>query len=280
MNEEEIRMRRYFLGDLDDRDREAIAEQLLTDQGFAARFIDAETALIDDYVFEVLSESELEKFRENFIIDEDRRKQLGLATALKAYVPDSPFLPAKTVRRVQEVTQVWRDEVSVIRRYKVVIAVSAAVVLMLVLVSPLIIRFLRAPRSPDHRAEVERALAQLNHPPSPIAIHSSAEVALQPTLLRETSELKKVTVTGETKFIRLSLENAGPTSDRYAVSVRKISGEELFKIGDLRAETSGSIPLIVPVEFLPMADYQIELYTGAADEKAQILATYYFRVLK
>lgn len=280
LNEEEIRMRRYFLGDLDDRDREAIAEELLTDQGFAARFIDAETALIDDYIFELLSQSELEKFRENFIIDEDRRKQLGLATALKAYVPDSHLLPAKTARPVQEVTQVWRDTVSVIRRYKLVIAVSAAVLLMLVLVSPLIIRFLRAPRSPDHRAEVERALAQLNHAPSPIPIQSSAQVALQPTLLRETSELKKVTVTGETKFIRLSLENTGSTSDRYAVSVRKIEGEELFRVVDLRAESSGSILLIIPAEFLPRADYQIELYTGAADGTPQSLATYYLRVLK
>jgi len=275
--EEEIRMRRYLLGDLDDRGREAIVEQLLTDQGFAARFNDAETALIDDYVFELLSESDLEKFRQNFTFDQERRKQLVLATALKAYVPDSQFSSARSNKRF---TQLWSDAVFFVRRYKLWIAVSAVALLMLVILAPLITRLLKSPQLPDRRAEIERALAQLNHASPPIAIRSSAEVTLQPNLLRETSELKKITVTREIKFITLRLDYSGQRADRYQVSVRKIEGEELFVIPDLKPEPSGSIPVIVPEEFLPIADYQIDLYAGSVDENSQKLATYYLRVLK
>jgi hypothetical protein len=269
-----------LLGDLDDREHETIEEHLLTDRAFEARLTDAETALIDDYVFDLLSDSEAEKFRTNFILNDERRKQLLVAKALKTYVSDPQPVPTNAGWQFRQLPQFLRYAVSIVQRHKVLVTLSVVAVLLLLVFTPLLIKVLRTPGQPDHRTEIERALVQLNHAPPPITKESSAEITLQPTLLRNTSKLKKVTLTAETKFVRLQLENDGNPAETYQVSIRKIGEAELFVIGELRPESSAYIRVIIPAEFLPRADYQIELYGSSAVGKPQQLATYYLRVLK
>jgi hypothetical protein len=276
-NEEEL-MRRYLLGDLDDQDCEPVEERLLTDLGFAARLADVETALIDDYVFELLSESDTAKFRKNFFFNDERRKQLLLATALKDYGPDTQRVGEERRSQLQTLSQFWRAAISIVQRHNVFVTVCA--VLLFVVLSAAVIWLLRTPRLPEQRAAIERELEELNQAQPPMAKQSAMEIALQPTLLRDAGKLDRLTLTAEIKFVKLKLEYSGNPSANYRVSVRKVDGGELFVINNLRPEPPGHIPVIIPAELLPIDDYQIELYSGTADEKPQRFATYYFRILR
>ncbi len=277
-NEEELKMRRYLLGDLDDQECETIEERLLTDMAFAGKLSDLETALIDDYVFQLLSDSDAGKFRENFVFNGERRKKLLLATALRDYVPDARKLLTEEGSPLRRIPKLWRDAISIIQRQNVFVAVC--VVLMLVVSTAAVIWLLRTPHLPEQRAAVERKLEELNHAPPPITKESAKETDLQPTLLRDAGKLERLALTAQIKFVRLRLEYSSSPATRYQVSVRKVDGEELFLIRGLVAEPPDHVPVLIPAELLEAGDYQIELYRGTGDEKLQIVATYYFRIIR
>lgn len=283
-SDEEVNMRRYLLGDVDEQRREQLEERVLCDRAFAERLSIAEAHLIDDYIFGGLSEAERQSFEKNFILNEERRNSLRVAQALEVYVTKK-FPPQPAANQfTQLASDLWRSAALFIHRHKVWATLAFAMILFVVLFGPGLVRWL-APRtispSAPQRARIERELAELNRDPSRVVNSATIDLALQPTLLREGGETKRVALTSHIQFVRLKLEFPQVKYDRYRCLVLTVEGDELFAVADLKPEADtgvGVILLWIPSNFLSNGDYQIELQGISGDSPAVPVAHYNFRI--
>jgi hypothetical protein len=280
-------IRSYLLGDLDDTLREQIEEMLLCDDSFADKLSAAQDNLIDDYVYGALPDGERETFQKNFIVNEERRKKIQIAQAVEVYLAENPerlpglgnsfWFPAQLLRRISLFLQ----------RNKVWVAVSLTAALLLVFLAPRAIRMLipnsRVSPLIAQRAAIEREISELNRHRSLSANVATFQVQLQPTLLREGGEIKKVVLTEDIKLVSFKLELLSGKYQVYRAIARTVEGEELFQISDLQPEPSGvprMILLVIPTKFLSTGDYQIELKGIVANGSGADGWRYNVRIIK
>ncbi|MGA9993889.1 MAG: hypothetical protein WBP93_00680 [Pyrinomonadaceae bacterium] len=286
--DEEVLMRNYLLGILSDEEQEQVEERLLCDDGFAERLSAAQNNLIDDYVFDALSESERESFAQNFILNDERRKKMLLAQSLEIYVdehygpqpsrPDDFPLPPPW----------WRSPLHLLSSHKTWLA-TPVIVLLLVFLIPKIVSRLK-PSNPvalisTQRASIERQIAELNKRPADQNVQAlpKYELALQPTLLRAGGGIAHVILNSDIKLLVLKLALPQPQREKYSALVLTVEGEELFAAGELTRETDaggGVVILKIPSEFLTTGDYQIQLRGVVADGQLDNPVRYNFRVIK
>jgi len=208
-SDEEVMMRSYLLGDLDETLREEVEERVLCDNGFAERLSVAQDNLIDDYVFDGLSESERKSFQKNFVLNDERRNKILITQALEVYVADAPKRQRAIGNYLRLPSQLWRNTLLFLERHKVWVAFSLTVALLVVFLAPKITRWLLPNKavSPldEQRASIERQIAELNRHPPLAANQPTFELSLQPTLLREEGKIKKVALTNDLKPVSLNL---------------------------------------------------------------------------
>lgn len=285
-SDEEATMRSYLLGDLDEEHREPVEEQLLCDNDFAERLYDAQDHLIDDYVFGGLSEGERESFQKNFVLSKERRNKLLIAQALEVYVTDGPERHRVAGDSSALLSKRWRNMILFLQRRKGWVAISLATALLLIFLVPKIATWLMPKNAVSpldaQRAGIERQIAELNRRPLVATNEATFEVALQPTLLREGGETRKVVIDKNIKLVLLKLELPLRKYERYRAIVRTVDGDELFAVPDLKPEVgtgAGTILLRIPSEFLPTNDYQIDLRGMTNDDGAGEAAQFDFRVI-
>lgn len=282
-NEQAI-MRKYLLGELDEPLREEVDERIVCDSAFAERLEVARDNLIDDYVFEGLTEGERKNFQNNFLLDDERRHKLRIAQALEVYVAEHEERQLATAHESWAVADRWRSALRLFQRHKFWVTLSFAVILLLVFFTPKITRLI-SPKATapvdEERARSERQLAELNSRPLVATDPLSMELELQPTRLREGGELRKLLLNKEAIFVKLRL---GFSSDvryeKYRTVVRTVEGRELFTIDDLKSELGVNVVVLrIPSEFLLTGDYQIQLYGISEDGAPASVARYDFRVI-
>jgi hypothetical protein len=285
---EEVLMRNYLLGVIDEAQQEQVEERLLSDDGFAERLSTAQDNLIDDYVFGALSESERESFDQNFILTDERRKKMLLAQTIEIYVDEHQGLQAPQLNESHLPSPWWRNPVQLLQSYRTWLALSA-IGLLLVFLTPKIVRWFKPPDQAalvrEQRAKIERQVAALNRGPADQQPQGPAtyELALQPTLLREDGGIKRVTLTGDIKLLTLKLVLPQSQHEKYNALMLTGEGEELFAIEGLtpQADAGGAVVLLkIPSEFLARDDYQIQLRGAGGDSPPDSVVRYYFRVLK
>jgi hypothetical protein len=287
-SEEEVLLRNYLLGGLNEATREQLEERLLCDDDFAERLSAAQDDLIDDYVFEALSEGERASFDKNFIIDEERRRKMRFVQAMEIYVGEHEETQPRT--RVETLPPLTPTGVplSFFRTHKAWITVSAFVLLLLFF-TPAILRRLRTPDQAallrERRASIERQVAELNRPPEGQSVQSlpAFELALQPSRLREDGGLQRATLTNDVKLLALKLSLPQVRHENYSAVVLTVEGEELFAVNNLKSEVDAGLAAVrlnIPTEFLATSDYQIQLRAVAADGSSAETGRYSFRVIK
>jgi hypothetical protein len=279
-SDEEVLIRKYLLGDLDEKQQEQVEERLLCDDGFSDRLYAAQDNLIDDYVFDLLPEDERQRFEKKFTLDDERREKLLFARTLESYVSVEDVRPRKDVRPP---SRWWKNLSSLLREHKAWSATAFATLILLIFLAPKIASWLKlsdqAAQS-QHRASIERQLAEFNKRPFD-QTQPKLNLTLQPILLREGSEMKEAVLTGHIKNLDLKLVLPQVRYGRYRALVQMVEGSEIFAIGGLEPEAgTPEVLLRIPSEFLPAGDYQIELKGGATDEHEEGVARYYFRVRK
>lgn len=279
-SDEEVLMRKYLLGDLDEGRQEQVEERLLRDDGFADRLDAAQDNLIDDYVFNQLTEDDRERFEKNFTLDEERREKLLFARTLESYVGVDDVRPRDDVRPP---SGWWKNLLLLLSEHKAWSAAAATTVVLLIFLAPRIASWLkpgdRATLS-QYRASIERQLADLNKRPFD-QTQPTLELTLQPILLRESGATKEAVLDGRIRNLSLKLILPQARYGRYRALVRTAEGDELFAVGGLEPEAGASELLLrIPAEFLPAGDYQLELGGVAADGHEEGPTRYYFRVRK
>src|SRR3954471_13249648 len=79
-------LRRYLLGDLSQAEHLQVEERLFLESDYFQLLQSAEDDLIDEYVYGDLSADEQERFRQRFLSDPERGKDIRFAAALKKYI--------------------------------------------------------------------------------------------------------------------------------------------------------------------------------------------------
>jgi hypothetical protein len=78
-------IRRFLLGDLDDRERERVEEVFLSDPRTRDRILMTEDDLIEGYLEDCLNPVELEKFLKYYLCASQQRRKLRIAKSLREY---------------------------------------------------------------------------------------------------------------------------------------------------------------------------------------------------
>jgi len=279
--DEEVLIRKYLLGDLNDIQQEQVGERLLCDDSFAERLYAAQDNLIDDYVFNLLPADERENFEKNFILTDERRKKLLFSQTLQSYVSIGD------IRQCEDdhlLSKWWKNSLLFLREHKAWSGTALAVVIFLIFLTPRIASWLK-PTGPaslsQNRASIERQIAELNKQPFDPNVHApnTLELLLQPILLREGGEIKKAVLTGDIQTLNLKLVLPHVRYGSYRALVQTVEGSELFTIEGLKPEASvAEILLRIPSEFLSTGDYQLELKGIASGGQEEDAARYNFQV--
>lgn len=82
---DELKIRRFLLGDLEEAERERFEELFLTDPDFNEKVLIAERELIDDYLEGELDQTESERFREVFGTAPAQLRKLRIAESVRNY---------------------------------------------------------------------------------------------------------------------------------------------------------------------------------------------------
>ena len=85
MENEIIKFKQYFLGNLGNEKAEAIDLQIISDANLEENLHFAETELMEDYLDGTLSPAEIELFQKNFLVSPERKKQLAHLSLLRKY---------------------------------------------------------------------------------------------------------------------------------------------------------------------------------------------------
>jgi hypothetical protein len=281
--DEEVRLRRYLLGELDDPIMDQVEIRLLRDKNYADLLVTTEDNLIDDYVFEGLSESELESFKSKFLVSDERRNKIMIARAMEVYVGErSGHQPEPEPATL---SQVWHPSMRFLKDHKLAVAFSVLIVVLLAIFVPLLLRSL----APDggmsplqaRRADIERRIAELNRQNSDAG--QLVQVFLQPLVLREGSEIRKLLITSETRPVNINLQlPSGNRHEKYRAVVQTVEGTELFAIADLKAGQgvgSSIVAFKLTADVLPQGDYQIKLLADSSENVTSEVARYNLRVI-
>lgn len=73
----DLQLKQYLLGSLDERTEAEIGVQIISDETFEEQLLIAENELIEDFIDKKLTPNEEKLFHENFLVCEDREKQLA-----------------------------------------------------------------------------------------------------------------------------------------------------------------------------------------------------------
>lgn len=276
LSEEEVLLRNYLLGDLDEASREQVEQRLLSDDDFAERLSEAEGALIDDYVFDAMPEGERKSFDENFVIDETRRKRILFARAVEVYVGGDKHPEPPTDDDLSPATPFWKNPLPFIKSHKTATGVFA-LILLLVILSPVLLPRLR-------RTFADRRLAEVNRRSASGSVTNllAFELDLQDSLLRDDGVTRRAVLANNIKLLTLKLAPPEKSYDSYDALVVTAEEKELYAVDGLTTQTNAgvdTIPLNIPADFLPTGDYQIQLRGKAADGSPVEAGRYKFRII-
>ncbi len=78
-------LKQYLLGNLPPQEAEAIDLQIISDESSEEKLLWAESELMEDYLDETLSPTDVELFKENFLVSPERRAQLRQISLVRNY---------------------------------------------------------------------------------------------------------------------------------------------------------------------------------------------------
>lgn len=284
-SEKQELLRRYLLRDLDEVRQEQLEEQLLTDEELQEALSDEQDSLIDDYVLDLLTERERGLFKSKFLLTPERLHKLRFSQSLAKYA-DVEATDSREAER-SYTTPFWRQAPYSLKKYRLAVAVSSVIILLVVGYGGWSIyqqRRLenRLAEMRQRRIEVELALARLNDGQLSEQSSAIAMLPLKQLLVRDSNEKRRALITDEINILQLKL---GLTEDKfpsYQAVIETDEGVELYTIKELKAKSAGdekAVVLNLPGRLLPTGNYQVHL-SGMTIEKGYAeVGLYPFQVI-
>jgi hypothetical protein len=270
-------LRDFVLGSLDEPQRAAIEERLVTEPAVFDTLGVIEDELLEAFLDGRLSAADRAAFEAHFLLTQDRRERAAVTKLLIERATDEPFnaapLPMKRRQR-----NVWRD--------MGVAALAASLVLTAGAAGWLALRAGELQRTVDSlRQQVlqQQVLQQqvLKQQALAAPMSQSPTFTLTPGQLRAGGVLTRVPIPDGVSTVRFLLPLRGIARPPYRAIFENADAEELWTAGNLRPGTGApdsSIGVLVPAALLSRGDYQVRLTTSV--RRAELVDTYSFRVTR
>lgn len=283
--EQQELLRQYLLRDLDEGRQEQLEEQLLTDGELQEALSDEQDSLIDDYVLELLTERERERFKSKFLLTQERLHKLRLAQSLAKYAEAETTEPQEAERSYP--VPFWRQPLYFLKAHRLAAIVSSVVILLIVGYSGWSIYQQR--RLENLLAEmrkrqfaVEQELARLNAGQLSEQPSAIATLSLKQLLVRDSNEQRRAVIVDGINILQLKLELTEDKFPSYRAVIEIDEGTGIFTISDLKAKSVGddkAVFLNIPSRLLPSGNYQVHL-SGMTPEKESVeVGLYPFQVI-
>lgn len=282
--QEQELIKRYLLGDLDEERLEQIEERLLTDVELQDTLSGAQDHLIDEYVFDLLTENERGLFKRNFLLTPERLHKLRLSQALSKYT-EADAADARAVRTSRPDAS-WQKPFYFLQRHKLAAALSSVVVLLTVSYGGWSVyqRWQLKERLLKLRAqqlEVQQELAKLNMGQAPELPAAVAVLPLRHLLVRDAGENRRAVITSGINVLQLRLELNEDNFPSYRAVIETDDGTGMYTVNNLKAQSAGgnkAVSLNLPSRLLPTGDYQVHL-SGTAEKESVDVGVYTFQVV-
>ena len=133
-SEDEILIRRYLLGEVDDGDQTIVEQRLMLDKPYFQHYLMLEERLTDEYVRGSLSEREHERFERHFMLAPERQESVAFARVLRRGVSEAGPLNFPDLTKRRRETH-WRGAPSGSRPIRGTTMVASLACAMLVLLA-------------------------------------------------------------------------------------------------------------------------------------------------
>jgi len=266
-------VRQYLLGNLIEESRQKIEERLMTDADFFRELLLAEDDLIDDYLANLLSNTQSKNFESKFLITPERIQKVRFARSLRKYVSravtesdqtdegqfhegepsPSLLIPVGQKRKGSEKV----GSKSLLPRY----AIAAVVLLALFVTIWITVGSLKR-----QEREPGRILA----------------VALVPGMSRESGEITRISILPQIDTVQLRLEIPKNEYVNYRTMLIGDDRTPIVTSDPVNSTEAGKNLLItnVPATALNPGDYRMTVSARSASGAFEDIATYRFRVLR
>ena len=242
-------IRRYLLGELDDRTRAEVEQKLLSDGEVFEELLVAEDEIIDDYASGKLDPEERADFEAHFLATPERQQKLRFARALHRHA--LTFANERETVKQPVIRSLWFN------RPWLSWAATAVVVLALMVGT---VWFLRSRTAPP------KTFASLT-----LIINQSTRAE------GASAALVKLPLGVDALKIFLRLPGSVPPASRYRVVLETDDGET--KSLEIAEQDRESVAVVVPPTQLKRGQYVLKLFgTGVDGVEQRIPGSYFFTV--
>lgn len=278
-------LRRYLLRDLDEARQEQLEEQLLTDEELQEALSDEQDSLIDDYVLNLLTERERERFKSKFLLTQERLHKLRLSQSLVKYAEVETAEPLEAERSYT--APFWRQPFYFLKTHRLAAAVSSVIILLIVGYGGWSIyqqRRLenRLDEMRKRQLAVEQELAQLNDGQLSERPSAIATLSLKQLLVRDSNEKRRAVIADGINILQLKLELTEDKFPSYRAVIETDEGAGIYTISDLKAKAVGddkAVFLNIPSRLLPSGNYQVHLSGMTIEKESVEVGLYPFQVI-
>jgi hypothetical protein len=302
---EDLRMRRFLLGELGEDEREELEQLVIAEAGTRDRLLMAEDDLIEEYLEGSLQGDERERFLLQFLAIPHQRNKLRIARSLRrvardeanidtvpiqpralneANIDTEPIQPQRLSEAEIDTEPIEPKHLAtphVLPFYRNPLVYAPAMAIVLVAITLGVVWYAQYKSNETRRQEIERELAQLN---------SSGDQNLPAdqisTLIVLPFSPRSVVASSSSNFQRQILEvwliPSTKQSARYEALLQKAGSEDQFRIPHLqlqdRVPGEKAVRLRIPTRLLSPGTYRVQLSELSPDGTVANTSEYSFEI--
>jgi hypothetical protein len=308
ISDSEDLLTRFLLGEATERERAEVEDRLLTDDGFYARLLAAESDLMDAYVRSELPHRERLQFEKIFFSSVGQRERVEFARGLaqsttRAHQKESAKSREVAQRLAQSSLRKGLLASLFATRPGLSYAVAAAAVAVVGIAVWFAVERMRArvelqqvrtegvaPERPVERprasgGETPAVVSTPEHElkrQTPPAVPVFATITLAPGSLRDGAAGGNLIIARGATYVRLLLQLEEDNYQSYRANVSTPEGQKVWTGAARkdRVRDAQSVTLTLPAASLKRGDYVVELSGAVAGARSQPAAHYSFRVTR
>ncbi|HEX4948502.1 MAG TPA: hypothetical protein VFZ34_17645 [Blastocatellia bacterium] len=292
-------MLRYLLGDLPEEEQFALEQEYFNDNEKFEQVWALENELVDSYVRGRLPQAERVLFEQNYLASPKHRERVSVARSLLQSA-DETIVADRTSTLVSSTTPWWTNVLAFFQVPQLIWSGAAAMALLFLIVAGW--WYTRNGSDPTEQIAQQSPPVSLHTPSvaptSPQPIATTTPTATLPSLppstrpvmptvlaftlggaLRDKGKIQPLPLPPGTKQVRLRLTLDANEYPRYQVTLRTVSGSEVFAQSSLQP-TGKSIVVTIPADKLANGDYSLQLLGNSPSGDAEDITTYLLRVTR